>query len=170
MRPEWGYPSAEWIEDAERKVEVQGRLERVLSGEERPYDALERIAFAEILYAKSRYAEAAWMYAEAFAEDASLAENNRYNAACSASLEAARGEVDAAAWRDRALEWLRTDLAACASAPSKLVATLEHWKQDPDLAAVRDRLDDLPNPEREAWRSLWAEVDQALAVARPAAK
>ena len=114
------------------------------------------------------------MCAEAFAEDAALAEDlaqgNRYNAACSASLEAARGGADAAEWRGRALEWLRADLAAHEKAPSDLAATLEHWKQDRDLAAVRDCLDGLPKPECEAWRSLWAAVDQALATARPPAK
>jgi hypothetical protein len=113
------------------------------------------------------------MYADAFAEDPSLAEDlvqgHRYNAACSASLGAARGGADTAEWRGRAIEWLRADLAAREKAPSGLVKALEHWKQDPDLAAVRDRLDDLPEPEREAWRSLWAAVDRALAAARPAA-
>ena len=73
-------------------------------------------------------------------------------------------------WRGRALEWLRADLAAREKAPSELVATLEHWKQDPDLAAVRDRLDDLPKPEREAWQTLWAAVDRALATPGPATK
>jgi hypothetical protein len=114
------------------------------------------------------------MYAEAFAEDAALAEDlvkgHRYNAACSASLEAARGATNAAEWRGRALEWLGADLAAREKAPSGLVQTLEHWKQDPDLAAVRDRLDESSMPEREACRSLWAAVDRALATARPAAK
>ena len=44
---------------------------------ERPRDALERVAFAELLCAKSRQAESARIYAEAFAEafaeDAALA-------------------------------------------------------------------------------------------------
>jgi regulator of sirC expression with transglutaminase-like and TPR domain len=142
----------------------------MLAGEERPRDAVERVALAELLYAKSRHAESARMYAEAFAEDAALAEHHRYNAACSASLEAARAGTDAAEWRGRALEWLRADLDAREKARSMLVATLEHWKRDPDLAVVRDSLDELPKPEREAWRSLWAEVDRALAAARPAAR
>ena len=155
-------------------MELEGRLDQLLSGKARPRDAMERIEFALVLYAKARHAESARMYAEAFAEDGALAEDlaegHRYNAACSASLEAARGGADAAEWRGRALEWLRADLAAHEKAPSDLAATLEHWKKDSDLAAVRDRLDELPEPEREAWRSLWAAVDQALAVARSAAK
>ena len=146
----------------------------MLSGAERPLDALERVAFAALLYAKSRPAESARMYAEAFAEDAALAEDlaqgHRYNAACSAALAAALGAADAAEWRGRALEWLRADLAAREKAATGLAASLEHWKKDPDFASVRDRLDDLPEPERAAWRGLWAAVDLALAAAQTAAK
>jgi len=146
----------------------------VLSGELRPRDALERIEFAQLLYLKSRRAESARMYAEAFAEDDSLAEDpaesHRYNAACSAALAAAAGEADAAEWRGRALEWLRADLAARERTATGLAATLEKWKKDPDLASVRDRLDDLPEPERAAWRGHWTGVELALAAAQPVAK
>ena len=110
------------------------------------------------------------MYEEAFDRDATLAEDlaswNRYMAACCAALASARGDADAAEWRGRALEWLRADLAARVKAPTDLAATLDHWKKDPDLAGVRDRIDELPAPEREAWRGLWAAVDAALAAAR----
>jgi hypothetical protein len=107
------------------------------------------------------------MYAQAFADDATLAEDlaksHRYNAACSAALTAALGGEDAAEWRSRALEWLRADLAAREKAATDLAATLENWKKDSDFASVRDRLGDLPEPERAAWRGLWAAVDVALA-------
>ena len=126
-----------------------------------------------MLYAKARHAESARMFAEAFAEDAALAadlaQSHRYNAACSAALAAALGGADAAEWRGQALEWLRADLAAREQAATGLAATLEHWKQDPDFASVRDRLDDLPKPESEAWGSLWDAVDRSLAAASPAA-
>jgi len=173
-RPDWDRPSKEWIESAERKAELEGRLDRVLSGEERPRDAAERIAFAELLYAKSRHPESARMYAEAFAADAALAEDfdasNRYKAACSAALAAAAGGADAAEWRGRALEWLRADLAAREKAATGLADMLAHQKEDSDFASVRDRLGDLPEPERAAWSDLWAAVDLALATALPAVK
>jgi hypothetical protein len=50
--------------------------------------------------------------------------------------------------------------------------TLKHWQHDPDLAGVRDSdaLAKLPETERIAWQSLWAEaaglIDQA-AKGRP---
>jgi tetratricopeptide (TPR) repeat protein len=173
-RAEWALPSAKWIEDAERNAELESRLDRVLSGQAQPRDAVERIEFASLLYFKAHNAESAWMYAEAFAEDAALAEDlaksHRYSAACSAALAAAAGGADAPEWRGRALEWLRADLAAREKAATGLADTLEHWKQDPDFASVRDRLGDLPEPERAAWRDLWAAVDLAPATARPAAK
>lgn len=81
-----------------------------------------------------------------------------------------RGGADAAEWRGWALELLRADLAAREKAATGLAAILEHWKKDPDFASVRDRLDDLPKPESEAWGSLWDAVDRSLAADRPAAK
>ena len=146
----------------------------MLYGNARPRDALERIELALALYDKASHGESARMYAEAFAEDAALAEDlakgHRYNAACSAALASALGEADAAEWRGRALEWLRADVAAREKAATGLAVTLEHWKRDPDFASVRERLGDLPEPERAAWRGLWADVDLALAAALPAVK
>jgi len=101
-------------------------------------------------------------------ENATLAGDHRYNAACSATLAAGPGEPDAAEWRGQALEWLGADLAAPGRTPSDLEAKLEHWKQDPDLTLVRDRLDTLPEPERAAWRDLWAAVDLELVAERSA--
>jgi len=173
-RAGWAYPSGKWLEDAEGNAKVEGRLDQVLSGKAQPRDAVERIEFALMLYAKSRHAESARMYAELFADDATLAEDlanhHRYNAACSAALAGAAGGADAAEWRGRALEGLRADLAAREKAATGLAATLENWKKDPDFASVRDRLGDLPESERDAWRGLWAAVDLALTAALPAAK
>jgi hypothetical protein len=121
-----------------------------------------------VLQAKARHAEAAKMWADAFAEDATLAadlgKNLRYDAACCAARAAAGTGADAAGWRARALEWLRADLAAREERPD-LAATLDHWKRDADLAAVRDRLDAIPAREREQWTKLWADVDALLARA-----
>jgi hypothetical protein len=168
-RPDWRYPSQAWIEMAERQIEREGRLEAILAGTRRP-SALERTELAPLLCLKGRYAEAARMYADAFAEEPALSEDltagHRYNASCMASLAAGAEGADTADWRGRALEWLKADLAA--TLPLAGAATrLGHWKRDPDLAAVRDRLDRLPQAEAEAWRALWRDVDAALAAAAP---
>jgi tetratricopeptide (TPR) repeat protein len=166
-RPGWVSLPAEILESAEQQAAAEERLDQVLSGKAEPRDAAERVAFAKILYGWARHAEAARMWADAFAEDAALAEDlgphHRYNAACSAALAAAPPGDDAAAWRAQALEWLRADLAAREKAG--LAATLANWKRDPDFAAVRDRLPELPAAEREEWTRLWAGVDAALARA-----
>ncbi len=171
-RPDWALPSKDWVETAEGLAEMERRMDRALSGEALPRDPRERIDFAEMLRHKARHADAARMYSEALVEDPTLAEDiargHRYNAARSAVLAAA-SESDAARWRDRALEWLRADLGARGKDPDT-APSLEPWKRDPDLAGVRDRIDDLPEAEREAWRSLWAAVDEALLTARPASR
>jgi hypothetical protein len=131
-----------------------------------PRDAAERIELAEILAARARHAEAARMYADAFVGDPELAHDlargNRYNAACCAVRAASRGEADAAGLRGRALAWLRADLDA-RQPSTDLAATLGHWKLDPDLAHVRDRIVELPAAERENWTQLWTDVDSRIA-------
>jgi eukaryotic-like serine/threonine-protein kinase len=63
-----------------------------------------------------------------------------------------------------------TNLLASSSSdlPQTVAKTMEHWRQDTDLAAVRDEaaLVQLPVDEREAWKLLWANVDAIMARAR----
>jgi hypothetical protein len=44
------------------------------------------------------------------------------------------------------------------------VQALRHWQTDPDLAGVRDKeaLAALPEAEQEAWRKLWADMEELL--------
>jgi hypothetical protein len=101
--------------------------------------------------------------------DEGCAENGREPSPrdpCFGAPERPAAGHDAAPWRSRALEWLSADLAARTGSDPDLAATLEHWKSDPDLAGVRDRLADLPEEERKGWSSLWADVDATLARAR----
>ncbi len=190
-RPAWPYPSAEWVAEAERlaagaerPAAQAGRLSAILAGKDRPADAAERLAFAQMAYDTKRYAAAARLLSEALAADPKLGDDrqagHRYNAACAAALAAAgraEGEPppDAAAkagLRRQALDWLRAELAAWSKvldsrdpkARSAIAAILQHWKQDPDLAGVRDgaALAALPQAERDNWKALWAEVDRLL--------
>ena len=45
-----------------------------------------------------------------------------------------------------------------------IVQTLDHWKQDTDLAGIReaDGLAKLPADEQKVWRAFWADVDSLL--------
>jgi len=81
-------------------------------------------------------------------------------------------EAETARWRKQALEWLEADLArraeqAWATTPrarAELRGILLYWKDDLDLAGIRDQaaIRALPEDEQKACRALWAKVDQVL--------
>jgi Flp pilus assembly protein TadD len=149
--------------------ELGARLPDVLASKVQPRDVRERIEFAMLCYVRGLYAASARLYGEAFQDPAlgeDLRQEHRYNAACAATLAAAEGGDDAAMWRAQALEWLRADLASREELLLKERSRLEHWKRDRDLTTVRDRIDELPEAEREGWRKLWADVDALLARAQ----
>jgi hypothetical protein len=131
----------------------------------------------------SRPAAADRLFAAAFEADpaaaADLGAAHRYNAACCAARAGCGQGGDApldpaqrARLRAQALAWLRADLdaqtrqaASWFAAPrARAVQAVHHWKEDPDLAGVRDAdaLDKLPEAERAEWRKLWADVDALL--------
>jgi hypothetical protein len=162
-----------------QQVKLVERLPAVIRGEDRPSDASELIAFADLCYHRQLYARATRLAAEAFAKDAKLAADlrasHRYNAACCAVL-AACGKGDDAAKTDgaertlcrkQALEWLRAELSArsaqmkASPAERNDAATiLRHWLVDKDLAGVRDKaaLAQMPEAQRKDWEALWAEA------------
>ncbi len=173
----WQRPSADWVNTWRREAELEGKLSKVLSGMDRPANAAETANLGSIAARKKLPAAAAHLYADAFAQRPSLKDDsaaiNRYNAACSAALagcgkgrdEPAPGPVDRTRLRARALGWLKADLAATARrfevspAPdrARLVERLRRWRNDPDLASVRDakELAKLPDSERPEWQAFW---------------
>jgi serine/threonine-protein kinase len=181
QRPDWRYPSAEWVRQAETLAQLDAALPAVLQGAAQPAGPAEAAAMARLCQGfKGRYAAAARLYADAFAAAPRLAAAHRYNAACSAALAAAgRGEDTSAltegerdGLRRQALAWLRADLearakaldAGDASAREAVRQALAHWKEDADLAGLHDAdaVDKLPEDDREACRRLWAGVDALL--------
>jgi eukaryotic-like serine/threonine-protein kinase len=156
-----------------------------LEGKYEPRDNTERLALLGVCRFKNRTRAAAQLYAEAFAADATLADdsrfNHRYNAARTAALAGCGqgadatglGEAERKRWRDQAREWLRADLAARVHAfdadPTAARAGvrqgLTYWREDPDLACVRDsgELNKLAPDERKEYLALWAEVAAVLA-------
>jgi serine/threonine-protein kinase len=125
------------------------------------------------------------LHADAFAAKATLAEDlwttHRYNAARAAAQagcgqgEDARGlkEQERKRWRDQAREWLRVDLrsrvrafdANPMEARDGVHKALTRWREDPELACVRNpgELEMLGADERKEWLALWAEVASVLA-------
>jgi eukaryotic-like serine/threonine-protein kinase len=191
-RANWRYPSAQWVSTCRRLVELEAKLPAILKGEVPVRDADERLIVAKFCLAKKLYAGSARFFGEAFADKPALANDlrtgARYNAACSASLAGSGqgkddpmpDEVGRIKLREQALGWLRADLAIWTKifdggnepARKQAVAmTLAHWKEDADLAGIRDEasLAKLPELEREGFRVLWAEVDRLLAKARAGA-
>jgi len=163
---------------------LDSRLAAVMKGEAAK-DNPERLALAQRAYDTQRYALAARLWNEAIGTDPKLANDrqaqHRYNAACSASLAGcgqrkdhpSPDEAAKAKLRTQACDWLKAELAVWSrlaesgppQAKAFIVQTLNHWKQDTDLAGIRDKneLAKLPEAERKEWQMLWADVDALLA-------
>jgi tetratricopeptide (TPR) repeat protein len=174
-----------WLPRCERGLALSAKLPAVLQGKARPADAAEALALAQLCQQhKQLYTAAARLYTGAFAAEPKLAEDlqaqNRYAAARSAALAAAGKGQDAnqldsnerGHWRQQALDWLRADLDARARQPADtkpaqrqaILQVLQHWRQDGDLAGVRDEksLAALPAAQRDAWCKLWTDVAALL--------
>jgi Flp pilus assembly protein TadD len=176
---------------ARQMRELLPRLEDVLSRKDRPKNAAEAVALAQLCYEpfQARYAAATRLYGEAFAADPKLAEDvnadTRYAAACAAALAGcgkgkdavSQDEAARALLRGQAMAWLRADLAArrrllkSKETRQPAAARLSQWLGDPDFVGVRPgpRQFMMPAAERAAWEALWADVRATLADPRKAA-
>jgi tetratricopeptide (TPR) repeat protein len=183
-RPGWPYPSAAWVRQAEARSALEAKLSAFLKGEYQPGDNQERLGLAGVCQGKKLHHKAAGLYTAAFAADPKLADDlklqHRYNAACHATLAAAGQGEDAAQLDDtertrlrkKVLDWLGADLVVYSAQLEKnsiddltvVQQRLSHWQKDSDLAAIRDAdaLAKLPEAERQACQSLWADVEALL--------
>ena len=166
-----------------RFLALNARLAAVFKGAA-PKDAAERLALAQRAYETQRYSGATRLWGGALEADPKLAADrqaqHRYNAACAAALAGCgKGKDDPppddaskVKLRRQALDWLEADLAAWSkvleSGPPQarpvVAPTLKHWKEDTDLAGIRDdaALAKLPQEERAACKQLWGDVDGLL--------
>jgi len=162
---------------------LEGRLPAIIQGKDKPA-AADCLDLAELCFFKKDYATAARLYAEALATTAQLTEDlragHRFNAARAVALAGGGHGDDVAGLaaseleglRKQAHDWLRLDLAAWAKKvdtgtdADRIQArkTLAPWRDDPDLAGLRDAdaLETLPAAERQECRSLWQEVAALL--------
>jgi tetratricopeptide (TPR) repeat protein len=183
--PGWRYPSAEWVRQAERLVELDERLPGILEGKTTPAIPRDGIELAGICSLKRLNRAAARLYEAAFAADPKLLDDLgasfRYNAARAAALAAAGQGKDAdkldgkerARLRRQALDWLGADLEAWRRlldwGPDKdrpmIVEKMRHWLADTDFTGVRGAaaLARLPEAEQPAWQKLWDDVADTLA-------
>lgn len=178
---DWRFPSAQLVRQVERMVDLDTRLPALLKGEIQPADSVERLGFASVCQFRELHLSAARLCADAFTVEPELADDlnamNRFNAACSAALAGCGKGKDARelddtqrlGWRKQALEWLRADLNARATAlqrrPQENVTTarmMAQWQTTPALLGVHEEsgLQELPVDERAAWRELWADIRQ----------
>jgi serine/threonine-protein kinase len=167
---------------------VMPNLAALLGGQEKPGNSDERLALIAVCQSKERTAQAASLFADAFASEPQsgnrLQTRYRYDAACCAARAGCGAGEDArtlsdkerAALRDRARGWLRDDLAAKKALLARasmaertaLARQLESWLKDPALACVRDdgALGKLPPAERDTWHTLWRDTRSLLAEAK----
>jgi tetratricopeptide (TPR) repeat protein len=186
--PNWRLPSAQWVRQCERLVELDGKLTGFLDGKATPASAAERIELAGLCCLKHRNGAAARFYEEAFAEQPKLAENlqafHRYNAAGAAALAGCGQGKDVAGLDDKerarlrrlALDWLRADLEArrgqlkswWLGAAGQARQAVRHALEAPDFAGVRgpEALARLPEAERQSWHRLWDDAADMLARAQ----
>ena len=175
------------IRETERMIALDARLPAILKGTDHPKDTTERLAFAQMAYDRAFHSGAARLWAEALTADPKLGDDrevqHRYNAACAAALagcgegkdDPAPDDGAKARLRRQALDWLKDELSAWSkaleSSPPQnrpvIGQTLDHWRQDRDLAGVREpaALDRLPETERADWQKLWSEVEALRARA-----
>ena len=177
---DWPYPSAEWVRQCERLVDLDRRLPGFLDRTTTPANPAERIELAGLCSLKRLHRAVARFYDEAFAADPKLVSQNRYNAACAAALAGCGQGKDTdkvddkerCCLRCRALDWLRADLEASRLLLEKdenrtgrtVAGNMRHWLDDPDFAGVRgpEALAKLPEAERQPWEKLWKEVADLL--------
>jgi tetratricopeptide (TPR) repeat protein len=179
-RPDWPYPSAQWVRQIDRLVALEEKLPAVLKGEAKADGAPELLDLATVCHLTRRYAGAVRFYADAFRAEPERADDlragHRYDAACYAALagtgqgdDPPRDDEGRASLRARALGWLRADLTAWTKlldggdpqARATVRAKMQHWQTDADLRGIRHpwALLRLPAGERAAWRQLWGEVE-----------
>jgi tetratricopeptide (TPR) repeat protein len=102
----------------------------------------------------------------------------RYNAACGAvragagAGEDAPPQADRVAFRQQALDWLRTELdsyrksfdANPTASQAAVAEAMKTWLADSDLTSVREpaAIEQLPATEQGAWSQLWGDVRKLL--------
>ena len=157
----------------------------MLKGEETPHDDAERLQLAWHAQTKSLNAGSARLFAEALANDPKLADDRQGPRTATTPPASPRSPRLARARTTRRTmrppkpsseckpangsgpslsAWAKVLETGPAEMKAKVAPTLQHWKEDTDLAGIRDEkeLAKLPEDERTALKQLWNDVDQLL--------
>ncbi|MCU0866186.1 MAG: protein kinase [Planctomycetes bacterium] len=178
VRPDWSYPSADWVAEAEAVAARHELLAAVARGEQAAESTAQWLEAAAQVGQQEAWSLAARCYAGLFAAHPELladAVGGPVLAAAGAALRAAgqdamhvgeRAELREAArqWLQRALAGLREQHAAGRVGAEPMAAVLRAWQAAPELAVVQSTaaLAALPAAEAAAWRELWREVAALL--------
>jgi serine/threonine-protein kinase len=181
--PGWSYPALECARQAERFVELEERLPAFLRGERKPSGSVEAISLARLCYFRQLYRPSVRFWLEAFELEPVVQElrtGNRNQAARAAALAGCgKGRDDPPLAENerkgllaQARAWLKADLAEATKglqtkepdAGTSVKETIARWREDPDLAGVRDpsALEGLSADEVNAWRALWSDFEAML--------
>jgi eukaryotic-like serine/threonine-protein kinase len=173
----------------ERLLKLEGNLDAILRGQELIAEPEKKLDVADLCRLTHRFSAAARFYREVFHDKPALAEDlwieHRIHAAIAAAATGTHSnpanddtglrDGERAGWRAQALEWIQAERAACARLIAEWLPenrararkTLEILIHHRDLAPLRDetKLEQLPEPERKAWRESWSELNALLAKA-----
>jgi eukaryotic-like serine/threonine-protein kinase len=177
------------LSECRRLLNIESRLDAYLKTGAKRASALGACELAQLSAWPHRqlFGEAARLYEKAFvlepARAGDMRMGYRYHAAeCAAQAGSGKGrdrvrldEPGQAHWREKALEWLRADLAERSkqikSGKPEVVkdarGKLSYWQTDHAFAGVRDpeSLHRLPGPEGQEWSHFWKGVAELTAGA-----
>jgi serine/threonine-protein kinase len=159
--------------------ECEGRLDDVLAGKQQVTPRRRRQC-ATVCLVKRRYLDAVRLFDEAFALEP--AQDDDVSAAACAASRAAEEASDTPAERtrllNRAIAWMRADLAAWSKALDggkeadrlRLLRSVYSWRREPNLAPIRDAdaIRALPPEQQAQCRALWRDVNALLMRAEAA--
>ena len=170
-------PARQFLAQAERAAAARDKFADFENGRYKPATTYERLGMAVWCQTIKRHHTATRLYADTFAADpkaADLEDGHHFNAACAprwpplASTKTPRKPDSASrpstgsapTWPCGPSNWK----AASPPIVPRCRRVLRHWKQDGDLAGIRDSaaLAKLPAEERTACEQLWTDVAALL--------
>ncbi|HLQ39062.1 MAG TPA: tetratricopeptide repeat protein, partial [Planctomycetota bacterium] len=170
------------VADCELRLDLSGRLSRIVDGSDRPASPAEAAEFGALCTSERKYARAVALYEHAFAAEPGLADDlvagHRMSAAYSAAMlgsdegeGAALDDAQRTGWRARARAWLNAGLElwwrTIESEPalrSEIRRRVVLLREDPRLAGLRepDQLASMSDDERRECVTVWRSADALL--------